>query len=143
MAILKTHYGRPSYTVKNEKVEVYITVEGGHLTADFNIGTRTINPYFIAPWWEEAPYYKEDKIIQVLRGDFFCMPFGGNDDEYNGKKYPVHGETANNNWELVNVNKSSGKVGLDLKTELSLDNGEVLNYMIIILLSILPTGFLN
>jgi len=125
MAILKTHYGRPSYTVKNEKVEVYITVEGGHLTADFNVGTRTINPYFIAPWWEEAPYQKEDKIIQVLRGDFFCMPFGGNDDEYNGKKYPVHGETSNNNWELVDVNKSSGKVGLDLKTELSLDNGEV------------------
>jgi len=125
MSLLKTHYGRPSYVVKNEKVEVFITVEGGHLTADFDIGQKKINPYFIAPWWNEAPYLNEDKILQVLRGDFFCMPFGGNTDDYNGKHYPVHGETSNNNWEFVNLTKSNDKITLNLKTELTLDNGEV------------------
>ena len=125
MSLIKTHYGRPSYTIKNDKIELFITVEGGHLTADFDVGSKKINPYFIAPWWNEAPLLKEDTIIQILRGDFFCMPFGGNDEEYQGKQYPVHGETSNNNWELVDFSQNDEKATLNLKTELSIDGGEV------------------
>lgn len=36
-------------------------------------------------------------MIGVLRGDFFCMPFGGNE----GSGYPQHGNTANDRWELL------------------------------------------
>ena len=39
-------------------------------------------------------------MLQVLRGDFFCMPFGGNATPYCGERHPLHGETANSKWKL-------------------------------------------
>ena len=30
------HYGRPSYTFKNENVEVFVSIHGGHFTAAYN-----------------------------------------------------------------------------------------------------------
>jgi len=34
----------------------------------------------------------------MLRGDFFCMPFGANETAWRGEKYPLHGETAQSPW---------------------------------------------
>ena len=31
-------------------------------------------------------------VIRVLRGDFFCMPFGGNEGSFRGERHLVHGE---------------------------------------------------
>ena len=125
MSLIINHYNRPSYTIANEKLKVYITVEGGHLTADFFLGGKVINPFFIAPWWREAPYLNEDRILNILRGDFFCMPFGGNEDEYNGINYPVHGETCNNSWELENWDKQEDTQKICLAMDLSLQHGRV------------------
>jgi hypothetical protein len=40
-------------------------------------------------------------ILQVLRGDFFCLPFGGNTRSFRGENHPPHGETANARWTCV------------------------------------------
>ncbi|MBA7524551.1 hypothetical protein ES705_16692 [subsurface metagenome] len=85
MGAIKTYYGQPSYTISNKKVQVFITVQGGHLTALFNNDGKEVNPFFIAPWWEEARQEGLDEIVNVLRGDFFCFPFGGNEEPYEGK----------------------------------------------------------
>ncbi len=126
MSLITNHYNRPSYTISNEKLKVYVTVEGGHLTADFFIGGRVINPFFIAPWWKEAPYIEEDKILNVLRGDFFCFPFGGNDEEYNGIKFPIHGETSNNNWLFESYKCAENHKEITLKMDLEYIKGSVI-----------------
>ena len=145
MNIIRTYYGQPSYTLGNNLVDVYISVQGGHLTADFkasnaggsNANTeggnsgygkkagRTISPFFVAPWWKEAPYQNEDEIIKVLRGDFFCLPFGGNDEQYNGRKYPVHGETANRDWDFVSKKTTDEENEIVLSMDLEIGKGSV------------------
>ncbi len=124
MGIIHTYYGQPSYTLKSTLADVQISVQGGHLTADFYDGNgerKKITPYFIAPWWKEAPYTGQDEIIKVLRGDFFCFPFGGNDETYNNKKYPVHGETANRNWDFVSHTETAAKSEIVLIMDLAID----------------------
>ena len=145
MSIIRTYYGQPSYTLGNNLVDVYISVQGGHLTADFkasnaggsNANTeggnsgygkntgRTISPFFVAPWWKEAPYQNEDEIIKVLRGDFFCLPFGGNNEPYNGKKYPVHGETSNRNWDFISKRDTETEDEIVLSMDLKIGSGSV------------------
>jgi hypothetical protein len=56
----------------------------------------------VAPW-AENPAAGDPPIIQVLRGDFFCMPFGANELPYDGEKHPIHGETANQPWDLTDL----------------------------------------
>jgi len=119
MGIIKTLYGEPSYTIGNDDVETYITVKGGHVTANFNLKGKKINPFFIAPWWNEKKYEKQDEIINVLRGDFFCFPFGGNDEPYKGKSYPVHGKTSNDCWDFKGL--KGGEIEKEIILAMDLD----------------------
>jgi hypothetical protein len=98
--MIEYEYGQPAYILDNGKIRVSITVQGGHLRASFPHRSGRADPFFVAPWWNEAPLATEDHITQVLRGDFFCLPFGANADPYRGVKYGVHGITASGGWEL-------------------------------------------
>ena len=130
MSIIRKYFEQPSYTLSNNLVNVQVSVQGGHVTADFKTGAAggtagTISPFFVAPWWEEAPYKDQDEIIKVLRGDFFCMPFGGNDEPYSGKKYPVHGETANRSWDFVSKRDTETESEIVLSMDLEINSGAV------------------
>jgi hypothetical protein len=97
--MIQSEFGEPSYILENARLRISVTVQGGHLRACFPHRGRDVSPFFVAPWWNEAPLASSAQVIQVLRGDFFCLPFGGNPDPYAGVKYPVHGATANGCWE--------------------------------------------
>ena len=126
MGIIKTNYGEPSYTISNDLVSVFITVQAGHLTASFHTGANeTVNPFFIPPWWCEAQDQNLDEIINVLRGDFFCFPFGANEESYEGKKYAVHGKTANANWDFVSFKEQKRTKELILSMDLDYEEGRV------------------
>jgi hypothetical protein len=122
--MIKTYKGQPSYSVNNDLVDIKVTVRGGHLTASFNIGKKEINPYFIAPWYLESHEGLED-IISVLRGDFFCFPFGGNSEPYQGLKHPGHGKTANECWEFHELTEDQQDKKLVLKMRLDPFPGKV------------------
>src|SRR5207249_1604720 len=68
---------------------------------------RKIAPLSVAPWATEKLDKSTPPIIRILRGDFFCMPFGGNKTPYRGRgrieRHPIHGETANANWTLRQI----------------------------------------
>jgi hypothetical protein len=66
---------------------------------------RSVQPFSVTPWAEEDPDIPP--ILKVLRGDFFCMPFGGNDEPYGDEKYPIHGETANGKWTVESQTESA------------------------------------
>lgn len=61
---------------------------------------RTISPYFVSPWQGEG-HADACKLIEPLRGDFFCLPFGGNGTPFRGEAHPPHGETCNSPWECT------------------------------------------
>ena len=93
--------GQPSWRLATPEVEAFVTETGGHLgPVSFRLPGQTIQPLSVAPWAEEKIDPALPPILKVLRGDFFCLPFGGNATPFQGERHPVHGETANSKWKL-------------------------------------------
>lgn len=100
--------GQRSWPLKSSQVEAWVTVAGGHLgPATFRCGGRKIRPLSVAPWAEEPLPAGTPPLLRALRGDFFCLPFGGNATAYRGESHPVHGETAHANWKLVSLERDA------------------------------------
>lgn len=72
-----------------------MSVVGGHVgPVQFRLDDMEVSPYSLPPWLPaEAP--DTDPVLQHLRGDFFCLPFG---DPAGGL---AHGEVANAPWTIV------------------------------------------
>ena len=64
-------------------------------------------------------------ILRALRGDFFCLPFGGNATPYRGEKHPMHGETANAKWRLEAEEHGGGRHSLHLSLKTRVRPGRV------------------
>jgi len=89
--------GQDTSLVKTSTVEAGVTTQGGQLwPAKFRIGDKWVSPLSAAPWALEKT--SPPDVLKVLRGDFFCMPFGGNSTVHAGEQHPVHGEPANAKW---------------------------------------------
>jgi hypothetical protein len=108
---LRTFHAQPSFVLSTREVEVAVTQTGGH-TAPVTFLRDTaqpIQPYHISPWQTEPATQMPVPVLVPLRGDFFCLPFGGNADALAGEKHPPHGEVAGGAWSLVGK-KSEGDV---------------------------------
>ena len=46
MYTMSKNYGQASYTLESADVKAYITVVGGHITADFYNGKNIFSPFF-------------------------------------------------------------------------------------------------
>ena len=91
--------GESSWTLHSDCVSAALTRNGGHVgPVEFELGGRVVAPMHVAPWAGQRTAATLMPILRVLRGDFFCMPFGGNTRAWHGEKHPVHGETANGTW---------------------------------------------
>ncbi len=123
---LKSILRQPSYSISVRQVLAAVTCTGGHLApVTFFLGRRAIRPFSVAPWWNEAPLRHTPDILRVLRGDFFCMPFGGNSKTFRGEQHPLHGETANNRWQLAGFSSRRDAVTLRLKLRSRVRSGVV------------------
>jgi hypothetical protein len=123
---LRVVRGQPSWRIASNQVEAFVTEIGGHIApVTFDRRGRRIRPYSIAPWVEERGAARLEPIIRVLRGDFFCMPFGGNATVFAGEKHPVHGETANARWHFESLESSNGKTSLHLSLNTRIRRGRV------------------
>ncbi|MCK5738719.1 hypothetical protein KAH55_06040 [bacterium] len=102
-------YNQPSYTIETDQVALAVTKIGAHMApvTFFNNSDKPVMPYHIAPWWKTGIAPDQPNILKILRGDFFCCPFGGNDTPLDGKQFPAHGESPNNPWELTNWKNSA------------------------------------
>src|ERR1035441_8467944 len=80
-------HGQPSWRLASSSAEAFVTELGGHLgPVTFDRKGRKLQPYSVAPWAEEPADPSLPRIIKVLRGDFFCLPFGGNDSLFGGEQ---------------------------------------------------------
>jgi hypothetical protein len=100
-------HGEPSFSLGNRDVELFLTRRAGHMgPVRFRLGKRWVQPYALAPWQPLELGEDLPPVLHVLRGDYFCLPFGSS----KGVK-DAHGETANGTWELI----ESGSVRLVLE----------------------------
>jgi hypothetical protein len=127
---MKTIAGQPSWRIASSDVEAYVTELGGHLApVIFDRRGRKIAPFSVSPWAEEKLDRSIPPLLQALRGDFFCMPFGGNDTPFRGEKHPPHGETANRRWTLQKLTKTKKESTLHLRMCTRVRAGRVDKYV--------------
>lgn len=123
---LATVHGQPSWRFGTGKVEACLTPLGGHLgPVTFRLGRKRVQPFSVTPWAEEEQAAKLVPILRVLRGDFFCMPFGGNATPWHGEQHPIHGETANGHWRLESFTRQAGRVCLHASLKTRIRPGQV------------------
>lgn len=116
---IKTVFGEPSWRISSKDVDAFLTHNAGHLgPISFKVGGKKIAPFSVA-WAKQTPDRKLPPILRVLRGDFFCMPFGGNTEAYGKERHPIHGETANSKWKLSHYSSSRerSEIHADLVTK--------------------------
>jgi len=123
MSSLRKIQGQESWTLATANIEAAVTRQAGHLgPVRFCIGKdRWVEPFAVAPWVKEKQAPELPQLLRVMRGDFFCMPFGGNEKPYRGEVYPPHGETANAPWTF----ESGTPQRLELSMETTIRKGRV------------------
>jgi len=95
-------YGAPSYELASDSISVSVTRTGGMVApVIFTPGDTTFAPYALAPWQPDELGEEMPNLLKYLRGDFFCLPFGPQDQG------PPHGDTANAEWNLVHQDKDT------------------------------------
>lgn len=118
--------GEPTYRVEMDSVVFCVTVTGAQVgPVLFQLPSGTIQPFQVAPWAGEASSRALDPMLRVLRGDFFCLPFGENKSPMEGERFRPHGETANENWSFVNLAASKYEAALELNLDLKVRPGRV------------------
>ena len=137
----RTIHSQPSAILSTKEVEVAVTKLGGHMApvTFFRDSAKPVQPYYISPWQDEKPVKMPAPVLVTLRGDFFCVPFGGNSDAVGGEKHPPHGEIVGDPWKVVGTKKAGDvttlTMGIDTKVrkghvtkELSLVDGQNVVY---------------
>lgn len=117
--------GQDSYVLRTRSISLALTVNGAHLAPVnfFPEEPAPISPYAIAPWAEESLPADTPPVIASLRGDWFCSAFGANTDAEAPRKLPLHGETANAAWHLLETGQTDAGCWLRLGVDLPLQGG--------------------
>lgn len=94
-------HGAPSVHISSDAVDAWITLAGAHVApVTFHRGDRRWQPYSLAPW-QPGEHAGIDPLLQVLRGDFWCLPFG---EQPNG---PAHGLVSCDTWAVSDLSPST------------------------------------
>ncbi len=131
---LHTVHGQPSWSFRSDLVHANLTRLGGHLApVAFRLDHRLVSPFAIAPWAEEKLAPGTPALLEALRGDFFCAPFGGNGVAWRGETHPPHGETANATWRLKSFEKTTdGRTTLHASITTKVRPGSVNKFLTLI-----------
>ena len=107
-------------------VEAFVTRMGGQIgPVTFDRRGRRVQPFAVAPWAQEEEAAALPPILRALRGDFFCLPFGGNAKPFGNERHPLHGETANASWALESLEKRGAATTLHLSLNTKVRSGRV------------------
>lgn len=120
-------HSQPCFVLATKQVELAVTRLGGHMApmTFYRDGDRPVRPYYVSPWQDEPRQEMPAPVLVPLRGDFFCMPFGGNNEAVGGEKHPPHGEITGAEWSFVGAKRSGDVATLTLAIETKVRPGRV------------------
>ena len=123
----KTIHSQKCWVMSNKQVELAVTQLGGHMApvTFFRDTDKPVAPYYVSPWQDENLSDLPVPVLVPLRGDFFCMPFGGNAAAVNGEQHPPHGEVAGSEWKQGDVKKSGDVTTFTATMETKVRPGKV------------------
>lgn len=123
----RTIHAQPSFVVSTPQVEMAVTELGGHMApvTFYRDSSKPVRPYHISPWQDEKPSAMPAPVLNALRGDFFCMPFGGNSDAVASEKHPPHGEIVGEKWKLLGTKTSGDVTTLTMSIETHVRTGRI------------------
>jgi hypothetical protein len=123
----RTIHSQPSFVIANKQTELAVTRLGGQMSpvTFFRDSAEPVQPYYISPWQDEKIAEFGAPVLVPLRGDFFCLPFGGNSEASGGEKHPVHGEIAGAEWTLVGGKKNGAVTTVTISIETKVRKGRV------------------
>ncbi len=126
-AKLRTVHSQPSFVIATKEVELTVTKLGGNMgpVTFFRDSAQPVQPYYVSPWQDEKPVKMPAPVLVTIRGDFFCIPFGGNSDVVAGEKHPPHGEVASDSWKFVGTKKAGDVTTLTLAMDTKVRKGRV------------------
>ena len=121
-----TSSGREAWRLSTAEIELDLTVRGGHMAPVrfFANSDSPVEPYYISPWQEETADVPGPGVLSSLRGDFFCMPFGGN-NVLDGENHPPHGEVSEAEWTPVRADVGSDESVIEAELETKIRPGKV------------------
>jgi len=132
MKTKKNISGQPAWELASDRTRLAVTQAGGHMApVVFQLGRKEVSPYSVAPWAREKVPASLPPLIRVLRGDFFCAPFGGNATAFRGEKHPPHGETANADWQLEEMSADARQAQIHLSLPTKVRAGRVDKYLLL------------
>lgn len=122
---IETVSSQPSWRIENDEVRVALTLKGGHMApvTFFRSSANPAEPYYVSPWQGEGLAI-QDPVLQHLRGDFFCMPFGAG-GTHKGVTHSTHGEPASNPWQAGSLEQSGPVTRMTVAMTSSTLNGRI------------------
>lgn len=123
-----------SYVIRTPQVELAVTRLGGHMApvTFYRNDSKPIQPYHISPWQDEKPKSVPVPVLGPLRGDFFCLPFGGNADAVQGEKHPPHGEVAGSKWKYLDNRREGDVTSITFSMKPGACEGEVFKHLFLV-----------
>ena len=111
--------GAAGWWLRGTNVELFLTEQGGqHAPGNFRLENGVnVQPFYLSPWQERRPDLSSIPLLQYLRGDFFCLPFGGNAEAVDGHQYQCHGETAAQTWKLAESRREGNSTVFEFEQE--------------------------
>src|SRR5688500_8206907 len=130
----RTIRSQPSWVISTPQVEVAVTVRGAHMApVTFMQDTaQPVQPYHVSPWQDEGLKNLPAPVLNTLRGDWFCIPFGGNGEAFRGETHPPHGEVAGGEWRKIDETKTAGVTTLRLAFETKARRGTITKELFLI-----------
>ncbi len=121
----------PGWYLKGGEVELFLTEQGGqHAPVTFFADSQSpVQPYYLTPWQDERPDLSAIPLLQNLRGDFFCLPFGGNAEPYNGEQHQCHGETAAADWTMTAAEKQGDVTAFEFELDTKIRPAHVVKHL--------------
>jgi hypothetical protein len=83
-AKLETIDSQPSWILESPQVRLAVTKVGGQMApvTFLRDSGKPVQPYHISPWQNEGLQDLPAPVLTALRGDWFCIPFGGNGTDF-------------------------------------------------------------
>jgi hypothetical protein len=122
---MKNVVNQQAFILRSSDIELAVSRMGGHMApVTFYRGTKgPVQPYHVSPWQSEKLKI-DNKVVGLLRGDFFCLPFGPGGVRA-GKDYLPHGEPSCEAWSPVAFDRAGGKTSLTLAIKCKLPAGKI------------------
>lgn len=100
-------HGAESVHLGTARVDAWIALDGSQIApVEFHGPSGDASPYALAPW---LPQDRDNDpvLLNTMRGDFFCLPFGPQSEG------PLHGDPANARWTVDEQSSTSVTMTLD------------------------------